>query len=295
MEHSPILASNEKKLQSTGSRCLRLPGYNALMERFYRGFYDEGSRLDVGGSADVERARTLDILARHLPASPAVVLDVGGGTGVYALPLADQGYAVHLIDAMAHHIEYARRADAQGRLASCNVGDARALAFRDGTADAVLLLGPLYHLVERVERLRALREAQRVLRAGGVLFAAAVSRFAGLIDGIERDFVADPVYQAIVTRDLEDGVHNAVGEPQYFPHTFFHHPNELRNEVSESGFEVRAVAGIEGPIWSSRRIPGWADPEQRAVILDLLRRVESEPTLLGASSHLMAIAHKTAP
>jgi ubiquinone/menaquinone biosynthesis C-methylase UbiE len=264
------------------------------VERFYREFYDESSRLDVGGSADVERARTLDILARYLPTSPAVVLDVGGGTGAYALPLADQGYTVHLIDAMAHHIEHARRADVAGSLASCTVGDARALSFGDATADAVLLLGPLYHLVERVDRLQVLREAWRVLRAGGVLFAAAVSRFAGLIDGIERNFVADPVYQAIVARDLEDGVHNDVGEPQYFPHTFFHHPDELHDEISESGFEVRIVAGIEGPIWSSRRIPGWADPQQRSVILDLLRRVESEPTLLGASSHLMAIAYKPA-
>ncbi len=265
------------------------------MERFYREFYDESSRLDDGGSTDVERARTLDILARYLPASPAVIVDVGGGTGVYALPLADQGYDVHLIDAMEHHIEHARRADIQKSLASCTVGDARTLDFGDATADAVLLLGPLYHLVQRVERLQALSEAWRVLRAGGVLLAAAVSRFAGLIDGIERDFIADPVYQAIVTRDLEDGVHNGVGAPQYFPHTFFHHPDELRSEVSESGFEVRTVAGIEGPIWSSRRIPGWADPQQRSVILDFLRRVESEPTLIGASSHLMAIAYKPAP
>jgi len=75
------------------------------------------------------------------------------------------------------------------------VGDARALDLPDASADAVLLLGPLYHLVDRADRAAAIREAARILRPGGPLFAAAISRWATRIDGIigKRTYLAYPV------------------------------------------------------------------------------------------------------
>jgi len=128
-----------------------------------------------------------------LPAAPAVILDVGGGAGAYAFPLAKQGCEVHLIDPVELHLEQARSyAETSGvTLASITKGDARQLDFPAGGADAVLLLGPLYHLVERSDRLQALLEAQRVLRPRGALFAASISRFASLIDGLSRGFFQD--------------------------------------------------------------------------------------------------------
>lgn len=260
------------------------------LEDFYQNHYDEARRLDSGGSAGVERARTLDILQRYLPAAPAVVLDVGGGTGAYAFPLADAGYEVHLVDPVEHHIEQARAMRDDMPLASCRVGDARALAFPDQSADAVLLLGPLYHLPDRDDRLRSLGEVRRVLRPGGILFAAAICRFAGLIDGIQRDFIADATFREILDGDLHDGHHNPNADPRYFTDTFFHLPEELRAEVAEASFFVKSIIAVEGPIWTSAGMPGWADPTRRGIIMDLLRRVEEEPTLLGSSSHLMAVA-----
>ncbi len=281
---------------STGRRryviALAAPKSKISLEEYYRNHYDESRRLERGGTAGVERARTLDILGRHLPPPPGVVLDVGGGTGAYAFPLASAGYAVHLIDLVEHHIEEARAICAERPLASCAVGDARALEFSDESADAVLLLGPLYHLPQRAGRLQALREASRVLRPGGVLFAAAIARFAALIDGIESDFIADPAYVDMLDRELRDGHHNPASDPRYFTEAFFHTPDDLRDEVAEAGFSIKAIVGIEGPLWSRERMPGWTDSNRRALIMDLLRRIEEEPTLLGASSHLMAIATK---
>ena len=72
------------------------------------------------------------------------------------------------------------------RIWTCQVGDARELTFNDGVADGVLLLGPLYHLTDAPERRRALRETYRVLRPGGVMFAAAISRCASTLDGVAR-------------------------------------------------------------------------------------------------------------
>src|SRR4051794_25145970 len=116
----------------------------------------------------LERIRTQEILLRYLPLRPAVVLDVGGGPGVYAFWLAERGYTVHLIDPVPLHLEQARaRAgiSASALLAAISLGDARRLEFETESADAVLLLGPLYHLTSRADRLLALREGNRVLRA----------------------------------------------------------------------------------------------------------------------------------
>jgi SAM-dependent methyltransferase len=80
--------------------------------------------------------------------------------------------------------------------ASAEVGDARALRLADASADAVLLLGPLYHLPERAGRLKALAEARRVRRPGAMVLAAAISRLASTLDGLRGGYLADPSFSA---------------------------------------------------------------------------------------------------
>ncbi len=146
---------------------------------------NEAERLSAG-IGELERLRTQDVLAQHLAKAPARILDVGGAAGVHALWLAKQGYEVHLSDPVPKHVEEAKeasRAQARFPIASCTVGDARKIEQKDSSADGVLLLGPLYHLTERADRLKALREAHRVMRSGGRVFVAAISRFASFMDG----------------------------------------------------------------------------------------------------------------
>ena len=102
------------------------------------------------------------LLERFLPAPPSRVLDVGGASGLYASWLSGRGYHVHLIDPVPLHRE---QATTDGRF-SVAPGDARHLAEDDASYDAVLLLGPLYHLTERTDRVRTLAEARRVTRPG---------------------------------------------------------------------------------------------------------------------------------
>lgn len=128
----------------------------------------EAERLQRG-LGRLELLRTRELLACTLPALPAVIGDVGGGTGQHAGWLAGEGYEVHLVDPVARHVEWAARD--HPALASVQVGDARSLPWSADSCDAVLLMGPLYHLTERRDRLRALAEARRVLRDGGTLFA----------------------------------------------------------------------------------------------------------------------------
>src|SRR5262245_58411166 len=228
----------------------RSPPGEAIADHYASGY--EADRLNQGGGR-LERERTREFLGRFLPPPPATVLDVGGGPGGHACWLAARGYQVHLIDITPLHVELARqqsKGQPHAPLAGAEVGDARALPSGRQTADAVLLLGPLYHLTERGDRLQALREAHRVLRPGGTLLAAAISRFASALDGLCRGFLKDPQFAEIVRRDLTDGQHrNPTGRPEYFMDTFFHHPDELRAEVAEAGFAQARVYGVEGPGW----------------------------------------------
>ena len=160
----------------------------------------------------------------------------------------------------------------------------------------MLLLGPLYHLPEPADRLAAWREAARVARPGGVVLGAVISRFASFLDGFAKGYLADPRYVSIVERDLADGVHrNHADDPRYFTSAYFHRPEEPAEEAEAAGLVgVRTVA-VEGPVWmTGPRLAAFLDdPQLTEIMLDMLRRVEHEDGLFGASSHLLTIGRRT--
>ena len=173
-------------------------------------------------------------------------------------------------------VEQARAASAAQPdcpLASAAVGDARSLPQGQGSADAVLLMGPLYHLPEREQRLAA------------------------LLDGICRGFIDDPEFVDIIRRDLAEGQHRGVpGTTRYFTTAFFHRPDQLASEIRESGFRRQEeLFTVQGPAQFAPDLETrMADPARRAQVLDLIRLVEHEQVLLGAASHIACIAEKPA-
>ena len=272
------------------------PEFNPTIAEFYHRAPEE-DRLEQGAFA-LEGLRTRELIERHARPPPATVLDVGGAAGVYALWLADAGYTLHLVDPVPRLVAEAERRSA-GRprpLASCRVGDARALDFPDQSADMVLLLGPLYHLTEAVDRAGALREVRRVLKPGGRLFAAAISRWASALDGLAHDLYQDPRFAAIVERDLREGQHrNPTEQLDYFTTAYFHRPDELRAEVVAAGLILDGLYGIEGPGWLLSDVTArLADPRRRADLLRVARLLESEPWVLGISAHLLMVARTPA-
>ena len=194
----------------------------------------EHSRLTARPSLELLRTKLL--LERFLPPAPARVLDVGGGTGVYASWLAGRCYQVHLIDPVPLHVE---QAAAAGGFTVAR-GDARTLAEPVGSYDAALLLGPLYHLTERADRLAALAGACRSVRSGGIVAAAVISRHASMFDGFFRGFLAKPGFAAMMTEDLRTGQHrNPTALPELFTTAYFHDRDGIAAEVTESGLRCR--------------------------------------------------------
>ena len=259
-----------------------------------RDYYDRGleaGRLTGGfPSGPLEFERTKEIISRYLSAPPRKIIDIGGGPGLYSAWLAERGDDVHLVDPVGLHVNQARSAHSRIK---AEIGDARQLAHSDAAFDIALLLGPLYHLVGREDRLLALSEARRVVRPGGWVFAAAISRYAALFDLLVRaDLLHDPEIFRLVEHVVETGVfHGQVS--QLFTTAYFHLPAELAEEVSAAGFELKALLNIEGPGFLLHDFEArWADPVKRKTVLDAARLVEAKPELLSASSHILAVAQK---
>jgi ubiquinone/menaquinone biosynthesis C-methylase UbiE len=261
---------------------------------YYETFREE-DRL-AHGPFRLEFERTKEMLSRVLPAPPATVVDVGGAAGAYSFWLAQRGYDVHLVDGSERLVDEAirRNVDAAHPLASATVRDARDLPQQDATADAVLIMGPLYHLPLEEDRLAALREALRVVKPNGTVVVAAISRYASALDGLVRELALDPVFKRIRDQDLIDGQHrNDSGTLQYFTTAFLHRPEDLAGELRRAGFEAVSVRGVEGPGWMLRDFDArWDDDALRADILEIARKLESEPSIVGASAHLLGICRR---
>ena len=258
---------------------------------YYEHLENESERLEMG-TARLEGERTREILREYLPPPPARILDAGGGPGTYAFWLAKQYYEVHLLDIVPLHIEQAKERDKDGILKSAAVGDARDLDFETDSMDAVLLLGPLYHLQERPDRIAALEESRRVLKQGGVLICAAISRFASFLDGMKQGYLFNPEFARIVLKDLNEGRHeNPDMDPRYFTTACFHRPEEFVEEIKDAGFDLVKTIGLEGPAWLLSDFDElWADEAKRKDLLTFLKLVESESSIIGVSAHILTVA-----
>jgi SAM-dependent methyltransferase len=255
-------------------------------------YYEQGredARLRTG-IGRLEFLRTQDILRRLLPTTPARILDVGGASGIHAAWLAEDGHQVELIDPVPLHVALASRLPG----VSARLGDARTLHdIPDSSADAVLLLGPLYHLIQRSERVQALAEARRVVRPGGPVIAATINRFAGLHDMIMKDGYYTPERRTLIDATAEDGHNRSSSAESLFTTAYFHDPADIPGEFTDAGLTTTGQYGVEGAVWL---MPGTeaalSDPARREPLLAAVRRTESVPSLLGISGHLLTAGRR---
>jgi len=228
-------------------------------------------------------------------APPGRLLDCGGGPGRYAIELAGRGYQVTLFDLSPECLQLGREkaAGAGVTLEGFEQGTALDLSrFAADSFDAVLLLGPLYHLLEEEERRRALQEVWRVLKPSGLLFAAFITRYAA----IRYSAVHDPLWVLEDAGRLEMLLATGKlpgrrsGQPGF--HAHYAHPTEVRPLVEREGFEMITLLGVEGVV---SMIEDGVNKLQGAAWeawLDLNYRLAADPSILGCVGHLLAVARK---
>ncbi|OIJ32405.1 bifunctional 2-polyprenyl-6-hydroxyphenol methylase/3-demethylubiquinol 3-O-methyltransferase UbiG [Microbacterium sp. LCT-H2] len=245
---------------------------------YYEEQFDEAARLTTrSAQGPLEHQRIQELIAEHL--AEGRVIDVGGGAGVHARSLLDRGHRVTLVDPVRGHVRSAAERGVDAR-----VGDARSLPFAADSFDAALLLGPLYHLADRADRLQALGEAARVVRSGGWVFAAGLSRFIGfgqLALGV-TDLHLDDEHGAL----LEHGAPSSRGR---FPAGHFHTAESLAEEAVAAGLDVLEVHGVEGP--GGLLLEGMPAEETaltQAALL-LARAGSTVPGIRELSPHLLAV------
>lgn len=261
-------------------------------------FYNNGAEIDrlERGLGIVEFYRSKEIISQYIT-EKNTIYDIGGGIGKYSDWLAEQGHDVTLVELAPTAVDYAKKN--MKTPYKTEVGDARNINKPNESADVVLLMGPLYHLQNKSDRIEALNEAHRVLKKGGLLIAAGISKFSSTtwalsVYGNGCDFIDDDIYMNMLKHELATGEHIRPKEyPFIIANAYFHTIDELRNEVHNSGFEIVNHHAVEGCIWITPTLEEkWQDVVSRNRLLDIIHATEHEETLMGLSPHFLVVAKK---
>lgn len=268
-----------------------LEQYNSGMER---------NRLRTG-IGRIEFARTKELLLEHLPPAPATIYDIGGGYGEYAWWLASLGYEVHLFDLSETNIRMSAELSVEypgTRLAAAEVRDARSIPRADHSADAVLLMGPLYHILERDERLAAIRESRRLLKPDSILVTAAINPYSTLlwatsVFGVKNKLLRDAPFISMAEHEIATGEHRKPEAGPYagLGHSHFHNAAALKEELSAGGFRYSTIYGIDGGAWMVPDLDTiWENETDREHLLRTIRMLDGHEDIIGLSTHLLGIS-----
>lgn len=271
-----------------------------VLERYNTGIERNRLRTGIG---HIEFARTQELLREYLPSAPAVIYDIGGAYGEYAWWLASLGYEVHLFDLSERNILMSKELSSEYpdiHLAAAEVCDARSVPRPDGSADAILLMGPLYHILEREERLLAIRESGRLLKTGGILFTAAINPYSTLlwatsVYGVKNLLLEDPAFLAMAEHEITTSEHRKPSDSAYsgIGNSHFHSADKLKMELSLGGFPMTDIYGIDGGAWMVPNIDAiWKNENLRSVLMRTVRMLDHREDIIGLSSHLLGISRR---
>jgi len=268
----------------------------------------EMNRLRTGIGL-IEFERTKEILLEKLPKPPAVIYDIGGAYGEYSWWLSSLGYEVHLFDLSETNITMSKDlADEYPdvTLHSAMICDARSIPRPEKSADAILLMGPLYSITEYEERILAIKESHRLLKDDGLLFSAALTPYSVLVsrlavyhedDTKKRKELDDPAVISMINRALVDGCYinperkiaNGIGS------SHLHTAKELRSELLSGGFETLSVHGVMGGAWLAPNLDELLEnKETREVLMNTVRMLDTHEEIIGLSGHMLAVSRKKA-
>lgn len=254
---------------------------------------DPGQEHDRLIRHQLEWELTWRYLDRYLPGN-GPILEVGAATGRYTVELAKRGYQVTAVDFSASLLAVAQREVAQQGLAAqveFVLADARDLSgLNQAGYTAALVMGPLYHLVFEEDRRLALAQIRERLRPGALLFSAFISRLGILGELMGRSpqwIMAQEKVRTFMERGRRPDTWPKGGFRGYFATV-----QEIAPLHEELGFATIVLAGVEPAISAAGESYNRLQGEERQAWLDLLYAVSAEPSIIGASRHLLYIGSK---
>lgn len=271
-------------------------------------FYNNGAEIGrlERGLGIIEFERSKDIISSYLssqflnrPTHDITIYDIGGGIGVYTSWLSSLGYALTLIELAKSATVYALNHMEKSHPYKAICSDARTLPIEDNSADVILFMGPYYHLQAKAERLKALREAFRVLKKDGLFFISGISKYSSStwalsVYGRQNNFIDDPIFFNMLEEELTSGCHNRPKEyPTFIAESYFCTAADMKSELEQIEFEVLNQHAIEGLIWfTPNLIDKWNNPMQKEKLKKLIQLTEHDTEVLGMSPHFMLVAKK---
>ncbi|WP_232623087.1 class I SAM-dependent methyltransferase [Pareuzebyella sediminis] len=279
-----------------GNSCNEM-GKKRLISKQIEFFYtraSEETRLDKGMGV-FEFARIKTLIEKYLTPSSAKIVDVGGGPGKYSEWLARKGHSVSLVDPVPKHIELAkRRAGALKNKFHARLGEARNLDYPDNLADLVILHGPLYHLQNKEDREKAIAEAKRVIRPGGIVLGFSINYTASTLVGLLQGLIHREAFFKMCTEELTTGFHNPPDDfPWLLVEAYYHRPEELKEEFEGQGLKCLNIHAVEGMAWLDKDyFSNMSGEKSKRTLLELIEITENDMNLLSFSPHMMIASRK---
>ncbi len=228
----------------------------------------------------VEFETTMHHLRRFLHPND-LILDVGAGTGRYTSALMAEGYKVKAVELVKRNIEVFIKREPTADVVQ---GDARNMSFiPTASADVTLLLGPLYHLIGDEEKMKALNEAKRVTKPGGVIFVAyLMNEYSILSYCFDEDRITDLLSRGMV----DEKFHVQVEEGELYDYVRLEDVNRLNEKA---GMERITIFSPDGAADYMRTRLNRMSDETFARFIDYQKIISERQDLIGAGSHIVDV------
>lgn len=256
------------------------------IERWYDEKYDEWARLE---RHKIEFDITKRYLDEYIKGESLEIFDIGGGPGRYSIYLAEKGHKVTLLDLSKKNIEVAKEKSAEKgiTLEAYIHGNALRLDEYEQKYDVVLLMGPLYHLIEEFDRRLALEGALRLLKPSGIIVVSFISNYAPIQDYLKGLYSFESVDELLVYLKCGE---NTV--EQGFTTAYFIGHKEAKELMNSFGLKQLAFANVEN-ILSAKEIDiNILEDDEYKKWLEIGYRLSQDENLMGTGEHYLYIGRK---